>query len=542
MTAGPGTAEDPGDRPPPDRPATRPGAGPEYTPTPLGTRVTAPEDAAGGGTAPLDPTPWRRLDARMLVVGPLGSLGRLLPVVAILLFTGGQGDPWRIGIAVTAAVAVVLGGVIRWRTTRYRITGDRVELHTGWVRRQRRSVPRDRIRTVDLTARLLHRAFGLSVVQVSAASGSPMESAGLSLDAVSKAEAERLRSELLERAPAVAATPVPSALLARLDWSWLRFAPLTFSSVAGVGAVLAFVFNLVDDLGVDPRDLGVVQDATDGLAGVPIWTGVLVVVGVFLLLGSAGALLLYAERWYDYRLTREPDGTLRVKRGLLTRRSLSVSEERLRGAEIAEPLLLRAGRGAQCRALSTGLSRDAQGGALQPPAPRAEAHRVASAALREHPSEITGAALRRHPPAARTRRLTRAIGPAAVVAAALVGLAVTVPPLWWTGPAGLLLLPAAAMLAQDRYGNLGHELTARHLVTRQGSVIRRTVALQRTGVIGWTVRQSPFQRRAGVVTVEAVTAAGQGGYTVLDVAAADGVALADATTPTLLTPLLRRPE
>jgi putative membrane protein len=70
-------------------------------------------------------------------------------------------------------------------------------------------------------------------------------------------------------------------------------------------------------------------------------------------------------------------------------------------------------------------------------------------------------------------------------------------------------------------------------------VQRRTVALQRTGVIGWTFRQSLFQRRAGLVEVEAVTAAGAGGYTVLDVSAADGVALADATTPDLLTRFTR---
>ena len=57
-------------------------------------------------------------------------------------------------------------------------------------------------------------------------------------------------------------------------------------------------------------------------------------------------------------------------------------------------------------------------------------------------------------------------------------------------------------------------------------------------MIGWTVRQSVFQRRAGVVTAEAVTAAGRGGYLVLDVAADDAVALADAVTPELLTPFL----
>ena len=109
-----------------------------------------------------------------------------------------------------------------------------------------------------------------------------------------------------------------------------------------------------------------------------------------------------------------------------------------------------------------------------------------------------------------------------------------------TGPASRRwsLLPVAAWLAVDRYRNLGHALTARHLVTRLGGLRRRTVALQRDGVIGWTFRQSVFQRRAGVVTAEAVTAAGRGGYLVLDVAADDAVALADAVTPELLTPFL----
>ncbi|MHA6616799.1 PH domain-containing protein [Pseudonocardia sp. DLS-67] len=518
-----------------------------------------------------DGPPWRRLDRRMLAVTPLSGAVRLLPVAVVLLLTR-QGDAvGRLWVPLGIALALVLAGVVRWRTTRYRITADRVELHTGWLRRQRRSVPRDRVRTVDLTSKVVHRVFGLSVVQVSAASGSSGDSSGLSLDAVSKAEADRLRRELLDRTATAAVerpaqpqaherAPASESMsqrlreapaerqrgraieLARLRWSWLRFAPLTFSSVAGVGAIFAAVYNLFDDLGVDPRDVPAVGEAAHRLTTAPIWLGVLVVGIVLLGAAVVGALLLFAERWYAYRLTREaaPEngagegGTLRVKRGLLTRRSLSVSEQRLRGAEVVEPMLLRAGRGAQTRALSTGLSRDAQGGALQPPAPRAEAHRVASVALREHPGLATLAPLRRHPRAALQRRLTRALLPAAavVVTAFAIGLAVPVP---WLGPASLVLLPAALLLALDRYRNLGHQLTGRHLIMRQGSVQRRTVALQRAGVIGWTFRQSVFQRRAGLVEVEAVTAAGAGGYTVLDVAAPDGVALADATTPDLLT-------
>jgi putative membrane protein len=109
-----------------------------------------------------------------------------------------------------------------------------------------------------------------------------------------------------------------------------------------------------------------------------------------------------------------------------------------------------------------------------------------------------------------------------------------VPELDWLGPTSLVLVPLALLVALDRYRNLGHQLTAEHLVSRQGSLVRRTVALQKHGVIGWTIRQSIFQRRAGLVTLEAVTAAGQGGYQVLDLAAGDAAALADATTPQLL--------
>jgi putative membrane protein len=219
---------------------------------------------------------------------------------------------------------------------------------------------------------------------------------------------------------------------------------------------------------------------------------------LLLVLAVVGSSALFTERWWGYRLTRESDGTLRVHRGLLTRRSLSVSEHRLRGV-------------------------------LQPPAPRAEAHRIAAAALQE-PAAPTSTPLLRHPRVALRRRMTRALGPAAVLALAAWVLAGTTGPAG-LGPLSLLLLPAAALLGWDRYRGLGHALTPRYLVSRLGGLNRRTVVLRREGVIGWTVRQSPFQRRAGVVTLEAVTAAGEGGYRILDLTATDAAALAEAVTP-----------
>ena len=62
--------------------------------------------------------------------------------------------------------------------------------------------------------------------------------------------------------------------------------------------------------------------------------------------------------------------------------------------------------------------------------------------------------------------------------------------------------------------------------------------LQRRAVVGWQVRQSPFQRRAGVVTVEATTAGGRQRFAALDVPVEDAVRLADEAVPGLLTSFL----
>jgi len=489
--------------------------------------VTSPEPA------------WQRLDARMLAVTPLRQLIGFLPVIAVVLLAGASDLDRRFYGLVAAVVAVVLAGVARWFTTRYRVTDERVELRSGLLFRTARSVPRDRIRTVDLTAGPVHRIFGLSVLKVGTGQRTEGTEGGeLSLDAVSAAAADGLRQVLLERSAAAPTEAVGTAAdtpIATLDWAWLRFAPLTVSSLIAVGAVAGVVGQLAGDAGLDPSDI-VVRGELDTA---PLWLGVLVFAIAVLAVALLGSVVLFVEAWWGFRLAREPGGTLRVRRGLLTTRSVSLEEARIRGVEIIEPLLLRAGRGGRLTAVATGLGGMAQGegrGALLPPAPREVAHRVGAAVLGQ-PSPPTGTPLRRHPHAALRRRLVRAVVPVLVVAGvlALVG-----PIPGWAPLAVLAALPLTLLLALDSYRNLGHALSDGYLVTRRGAAQRRTVALQRSGIIGWTVSQTLFQRRAGLATVAATTAAGGGAYEIVDVGTGDGLAVADAAVPDLLHPFLVR--
>ncbi|MFC6092029.1 PH domain-containing protein [Saccharothrix lopnurensis] len=473
----------------------------------------------------------------MIVVRPLNELVNLVPVFLGLLVLG-RGETWRLLTSAGVVALIVVFGLLRWLTTRYRITGEQVELRTGLLVRKRLAVPRDRIRTVDLTAKLGHRLFGLSAIRVGTGQRDQPGEDGLTLDAVSSAEAERLRLLLLTAAvrsdePAASAGPErPGEVLSGWDTRWLRYAPLTLSGLVAAGALFGFVVNSAREL--DLEVLGPLTDAAHRVVDQPLWLTVALFTGVVLLVAGLGSVLVYVVQFWGYRLTREPDDTVRVRRGLLTTRSVSVAEQRLRGVELVEPLLLRSGGGAHAKTVTTGLGRKGESNLLLPAAPVTEAHRVSAAVLRlDVPPTLTP--LRRHPSAALRRRLLRAVAPLLVLAA---GLAWWGP--GWTWQVVLALVPFSAALGWDRYRSLGHALTDRYLVARSGSVIRQTAVLQRTGVIGWRVSRSFFQRRAGLVTVTATTAAGDGAYSVVDVAEADGLALADAAVPDLLRPFLER--
>ncbi|WP_449065373.1 PH domain-containing protein [Planomonospora algeriensis] len=452
-----------------------------------------------------------------------------------------------LGVILVVFAVIAVAGLIRYATTRYRVTAERVELRSGLVFRRHHSVPRDRVRSVDLTADPLRRFFGLVTVRIG--TGRTDDEKGLVLDGVSRTGARLLRVELLGR------TAPADGVITELRPAWIGYALLSSWSLLIGLAPFGVFFRVLDAFGINPAEVGFLGDLWSRVTETDPVVVVAVAVAIVLSIGLSGALLLYVEAWWNFRLTREPDRAFSVRRGLLTTRSMTLEERRLYGVELAEPLPLRWGGGARLKAVATGLGED-ESVVLLPPAPRAEAHRVAGAVLSaeasaQTPPETTPggkpgavsptlAPLAAHPRAALRRRVVRALWPPVVVSAVLGGLAAWlswVPGLLWL--AGPVLLPVTLLLALDAYRNLGHGLDGPYLVTRYGTARRRTVALRRTAVIGWTVSRSPFQRRSGLVTLAATTAAGSGSYKVRDVSVAEGLAFAEESVPGLLAPFVR---
>ena len=583
------------------------------------------------GPVPAD-AQWRRLDRRMLFVHPVSEVIRFLPALIVLfLFGRSSGDEnalWHL-----APVAVVVGiGVMRYFTTSYRITPEQIQLRKGLFSRHVLSARLDRVRTVDLTARPIHRLLGLSKVVVGTGSASGKRDEELALDALGTDVARGLRAELLhqravpvpDHGPAVAAPadphdptgaatarggvesssplpgggppwtgagdppvsgvddgagaavptapgaghptttgagtaygipsrhgtlvgsagegdrwtvgePAPDRVLVRLDPAWVRFAPLTTSGLVAGAAAFGFLANLLNQASGNAWG-----EAWDYVSGWSLGWTVTVLLGVVALLVGASVLAIagYVLTNWGLVVSHNAEGhSYHLRRGLLTTRETSIDESRVRGLEIGQPLGLRLAGGGRLAVIVTGLTKKRESAAtLVPPAPEAVVAAVGEEVLGE--SGPLTAPLVPHGAAARRRRYTRALVPSVVFLAVVVALVVGLDWPRWLVVLGLVPVALAVPLAASRYAALGHALTGRYLVVRSGTFSRRRDALECDGIIGWNVRASIFQRRAGVATLTATTAAGRQAYTAYDLPDGQAVALADAATPGMLSEFL----
>ena len=477
-------------------------------------------------------TGWQRLDPRMLLVYPVKELVRFLPVLLGLVVagtaSGGAGEWWNV-----VGVLVPVGlGVLRYWTTSYRIAAGRIELRRGLLNRHVLATPLDRVRTVDISAPLVHRLLGVTRVRVGTGTASADDDEQLDLDGLPADQARRLRAELLGSGHPAAAVPPPAEPVLVLDPSWVRFAPFTSAGLAIAGGVLALTSQGLNSVGgfarVHPERLA------DDAAAWSLWVALPIALVGLVVAVSVLSIGGYVVTNWGFELTHA-DGGWHLRRGLLTTRETTLADERVHGVSVGEPLGLRIAGGGRASAIVTGLGRG-QSALLVPPAPRDVVHRAAGAVLRT-PGPLE-APLTGHGPRARTRRYTRAVGPAVLlllVTLALVPLADA--PVWLpvVAAAGV---PAAVALAADRVRALGHALVGGYVVVRSGSLDRRREALETGGVIGWNLRATWFQRRAGLTTLTATTAGGRQAVTAPDVPEPAALALAHAAHPDLLAQFL----
>lgn len=573
---------------PPD-PAERqdpPAPPPAFPPPEFAPPESAPPESPSSESSeevpppPLDHAPpdqeWLRLDPRMLMVGPVSALKQFaIPaIIALVGISSSQGgfSWWMLPILL---IAVLVIGLIPWLTTGYRFTDTQFQRRSGLISKKQLTARLDRVRSVDIEATLLHRVLGLATVKV----GTGVDDTQIELNSLSRDQALVLQQTLLARArenrtvspgsgdgpathsadpasradpagpagpadpadpsqpPATATAqdvePAPEEVLATVNWSWLRFAPLNLALLAVVAAALGFMGQFVDDIPLPSEASARETWEQISAVAIPLLVVVLLLGGVAL--WTVISVVGYAVRWYGMRLTRNED-TVRLTAGLLTTRSTSVEEKRIRGVRLSQPALMRVFRGAELATLATGVG---SGGttSVMPPSPLRENQRVAGLLLGGDEPMLTEVV--EHGPHARRRiHLRRQWWTLFLTVAAGFLVWQFDKPWWWALGVALVAAVANVVLAQMTYGLLGHALTTHHLVSREGTLTSSRTVLESDGIIGWVITQNLFQRRVGLVTLVATTAAGGERVVVHDVPQSTAVGVASSATPSAVTPFL----
>lgn len=462
---------------------------------------------------------WQRLSPRMLLVHPVHEVLRQIPLlIGSVVLGSATGNPlWTL-----FGLALIVGyGVARWFTTTYRIEAEEVRLRTGVLQRKVLSVPRNRIRSVSTDARLLHRLLGLTVLRL----GTGKESRGdtvFALDAVEAGQVPRLRAILLADSLAPTELDAPGGELARWQPSWLRYSPLSFTGLAMITAAVGVVYQA--GVGAALQNSRLARSGVEAAERFGVAAS-LIVAAVMVLVASVVLSVLRSLVTYGNLVLRRDAELLHLEHGLLRLREQTFDMRRLRGGTLREPLLVRMFGGARLDAVMTGVGGAGEASLLLPPCPRATAEDVLSGLI-ARPDAVNGPLLARGAAATR-RRWTRALALPAVLLIAMVALPAPI----WLWPTWAVVTVCCALLALDRSRALGHRVDAEWLVARAGSLDRRRDCIAAAGIIAWTVRQTLLQRRAGVATLIAVTAAGVKSYRVIDVPAELAWTIAATASP-----------
>jgi putative membrane protein len=451
----------------------------------------------------------------------------LVPVVLAVAAGRGLGNGPTTVVVLAAGITLLslLWAALTWWRFGYADGETSIVVTRGLLSRSVRTVPIDRVRGVEVEAPALHRVFGLVRVRIDAAAGSVGgKDEELVVDGVSRAEGDRLRARLLARRPPPGVLPGPDGAtpgaepeeeFTRFDPRWLRYAPLVGGYLAVPLAAVGALFRVLDELPDRFRpDLG--EPDVPGTSAV-----VLFLLGAVAVL-VAGSVVGCAVVNWRFRLVRR-GGSLIAVRGLVTRRHTELEIDRIRGWTVSAGLGMRLAGAARASALVTGLGDAARRGQLFPLGPRDAAWRLAARLVADP------GALRPHPLAARRRAVVRACTPGllALLAGAVLGPVVGA---WEVLLIGAVLTAVGVPLGVGRYAALGHTTGSQSFAVRSGWLVQEHTVLQRRAVVGWQVRQSVFQRRAGLVTVQACVGAGQGGYSATDMAAAEAADFARASS------------
>lgn len=472
-----------------------------------------------------------------VVVRTFQTLWRLAAIVLGMIVFGSLGDSTIPALAISGVIALVvliaLGfSWITWWRTLHGVVGSDLLIVEGLLVRKRRTIPIARIHGVNVKADLLMRALGLVEIVVQTAGGGANEPEA-KISAIPLARAEELRNIFLhdtaEQPVVVPAGMDPVGRISDFRGAFggteVRGREVMFEHKVPFGLLVVGAMTssrvpvlVALGIGVGSQLIEVVGHEVIGQTAsraaeiaVPVLVALTVAFG---LLAVAVAAAVSVARDFGFT-ARRYETRIEIEAGLFERRQVSMPVGRIQAVRIEESWLRRLLGLAVIEVDTAGLERSGQQAdevtrskAMVPVARAADIAELMHRLLPE--AEIFP------PTQGLPRRSLRFYILVPTLLAAVIALMAVLPislfvyrpalP-WGIGLAVLAILGTALMRGLEwRRAGLGTDEVA--LVLRHGALGIKRVRLTRSRIQSLVVRQNPFQRRAGLASLRAVSMSG----------------------------------
>ena len=430
-------------------------------------------------------------------------------IAAAVLFVVNGGLAAGLGLlALLASGALLVFSALSWWRMTFCVIGDELVLTRGIASVERLVIPLERVQSVNIDQRLFHRPFGLVRASVDTAGSTEVE---FEIDAIDLARAEALRRIANDARSAAAnesgthAAPTDAGRIVAPDVILIRRSPsdllkvgltkfpwaglVVFAPLIAIGGEFGALDPFLDRAG-DLADDAVTVGSGSVLAAVLVVSGVVVAATV---LGAAFQVVREIVTNWDLTMSRTPSG-LRRTAGLLNTTSRSSTARRVQ-------ILTTDDTTPQRRLGFTRLTLHTFGtGNLDLPGSTAtEVETVRRLVVGDTP---------RPPLDRRISRWSVFVAARATAAGALVVAALLWLVIGWWSLAAFALVPVNAVAEDRRWRRRRWGLHADGVGESYGLVWRHTgeVPLHKAQVV--TVRQSFFERRRGLATLQISTAGG----------------------------------
>ncbi|WP_453992220.1 PH domain-containing protein [Bacillus nitroreducens] len=261
----------------------------------------------------------------------------ILPFLVFLFVGTGDSNLFdRIFYIGSGAIILILlvFGILHWYRFTYRVEEGELRIEYGVIIRKKRFIPIERIQTIDVSAGIIQRIFGLVKLQVETA-GEGLQAEAV-LTAIKEDEANQLR-ELLSRSK-IQHEEDTEIEKPRVTYQITSKELLVLASTSGgigivISGVLAFLSQFAEYLPFEK-----LYNTIDKYVNLSILFYIIVLVALFLLISWFVGILIMTLRYANFTVVKRED-ELFITRGLIEKRQSTIPLTRIQAIRIGENLI-----------------------------------------------------------------------------------------------------------------------------------------------------------------------------------------------------------